>query len=643
MRFTKVFAVPLVLGWLLAGCGGGGGGSSSTGPAAPNPDGNWLSFTVSQPEISGYQGERIPFSVTATSSRSFAQPVNIVVLDGSGSITSGGTVTALSGQRYRADLSTSPTLPSGPRVAYLEVRLCEDDPAVCLQPLPGSPWHVPVHFNMKSTAEAAKRLTLSSASLNFTTAPGEPAHATLAASISGDLVGQQYHIKVVAPGGLVTVGNVYPTKDGFSTSLTSSAGLQVGNYSGRVEVQLCREDATVCQHPVPGSPWILPVSVTVQPGANLSPLAPVAGLGAWSTYQGNAAHTGYVPASFDPSKFSRRWKLQVPVDNFVIGGIGAGGGPGSIAVDQGMVYLTEFDTVRGYDVVALSEATGAEAWRAPLGKCFGATAPAAANGQVYVLCGDITQTYLAVLDQRTGAQRSKTLMFGELPETMAPNAVGTDAYIASSDRIPYLSKFSSLDKQFAWRNMEVYDHISRTPAVDANNLYGYGGGKLVAYSVATGVAAWSIADPDYNQYTNRMGMVVIADGRVFFSQENRLVAFNPDQRTVAWTVKGVAVSEPACANGVVYTTSLMGQALDARSAADGTLLWSTPLSGEVYARVLVTRNLAFVSSDQGTVAVDLGTHQIVWRSSLGGELAISGNGILYIRNPVGTLAAINLQ
>ncbi|MBA5687883.1 outer membrane protein assembly factor BamB family protein [Rugamonas apoptosis] len=639
---TNIFAAPLLLGWLLAGCGGGGGGgSSSTAPAAPDPEGAWLSFTVSQPEITGYVGESVPFTITATSSRTFAKPFNVAVIDGSGSITTDVTVTALSDLRYRADLMTSPTLASGPRQVNLEVRVCEDNPVVCQQPLPGSPWHVPVQMNLKSTAEAAKRLTLSESAVNLTAYPGQPVYLDLAATISGDLVGQRYQIKIIAPSDLITVGDVSGmTKDGFHTRLTSAAGLAVGNYSGKVEVRLCRDDPAVCHQPVPGSPWILPLTLAVQATSNQGGLVAVPGLVAWSTYQGNAAHTGYVPASFDATKFTRRW--QVPT---VANAAGIDHGHSGVAIDHGMVYLTVYDSTQGYVLAAMNEDSGAQAWRAPLGLGLAATAPAVANGQVYTLSATASAASFSTYDQRNGALLGKTGISSELPVAMAPNVVGTDVYFATvNSGTPYLSKFSSLGNKFAWRQFGGVSNQARTPAVDARNIYGYSGGQLKGYNLGTGAEAWSIVDPDYSQVFVREGTVIVADARVLFWQQNRLVAFDVAQRSVAWSVKGTPIGEPAYANGVVYATNGVGRVLEARAAADGALMWTMQLPGyDDFERVVVTRNLAFLSAPTGTVAVDLSTHQVVWRYPFGGELGISSNGILYILDTVGTLSAINLQ
>ena len=63
--------------------------------------------------------------------------------------------------------------------------------------------------------------------------------------------------------------------------------------------------------------------------------------------------------------------------------------------------------------------------------------------------------------------------------------------------------------------------------------------------------------------------------------------------------------------------------------------------------VVVTKNLAFVSTNRAVYAIDLVTHQPVWSYPAPGMLAVSGSGMLYIvegaREPTGRLIAINLK
>jgi outer membrane protein assembly factor BamB len=87
--------------------------------------------------------------------------------------------------------------------------------------------------------------------------------------------------------------------------------------------------------------------------------------------------------------------------------------------------------------------------------------------------------------------------------------------------------------------------------------------------------------------------------------------------------------------------------LAAHSADTGALLWTVALSGRAdesgFKRVIVTDNLAFVSSGMTTLAIDLKTHKVVWTSPFGGDLAISSNGVLYSLDGSGNLVAVNLR
>jgi outer membrane protein assembly factor BamB len=86
--------------------------------------------------------------------------------------------------------------------------------------------------------------------------------------------------------------------------------------------------------------------------------------------------------------------------------------------------------------------------------------------------------------------------------------------------------------------------------------------------------------------------------------------------------------------------------LEARAEADGSLLWSwtPPFAGDrnFNSEVLLTDNLAFISTNKATYAIDLASHQTVWSYPLMGRLALSQSGILYVRGK-SQLAAINLK
>jgi len=76
--------------------------------------------------------------------------------------------------------------------------------------------------------------------------------------------------------------------------------------------------------------------------------------------------------------------------------------------------------------------------------------------------------------------------------------------------------------------------------------------------------------------------------------------------------------------------------------------WTPPTADTSFHRnIVVTRNLAFVSTDANVYAIDLNTHQAVWQYGKPGMLAISAASILYIATGAtvsdGNLVAIKLK
>ncbi|KQZ27511.1 hypothetical protein ASD58_12930 [Duganella sp. Root1480D1] len=635
-------SVPFVMALALAACGGGGGspganGSSGAssgtgGSTTTNPEGSWLSFTPNPVELSGYEGESIPFKITATSSRTFTKPFNVAIVDTSGTITTDVQISALNEMTYQASLSTSPKLPAGLTQVNLEVRLCEDAPLTCSKPLPGSPWKVPLKVNVKSTTEAAKRLALSAQSLQAETYAGEQVELNLDGTFTGDLLNTQFMVGVYDKGGLSNVSYTQ-TAQGFKATLKSAAALQPGEYNSNVEVRLCRDDPATCRLPISGSPWTVPLKLTVKNASNLSTLLRVPGVGAWSSFQGNAAHSGFVDATFDATKFSRRFSL--PANAMTES-------TNSVATDNGKVFMTlgkSFDSE--FELLAISEADGSILWRSSLGKVNRANSPAVGNGFVFVVTDDVTND-LWVFDQQNGNLVSKTAI-GAYTSSRAPTVAGTDVFLMGGyDYDRGMTAFSSSLLSKRWSSpMQSALRSSPTPAVDVENVYVFLDGKLRVLDTSNGNLKWVAPGPDANAVGEQS---VTLSGNLALTYGSGISAFDLTLRTVAWSVANSNVVDMAVGNGMVYSVAGMSTVLEARSLSDGKLQWtSESLGQDNFRSVVVVRNLAFVSGRLRTVAVDLATHKVVWNYPRGGNLAISSNGVLYIMEDNRSVSAINLQ
>jgi hypothetical protein len=195
-------------------------------------------------------------------------------------------------------------------------------------------------------------------------------------------------------------------------------------------------------------------------------------------------------------------------------------------------------------------------------------------------------------------------------------------------------------------------------AADSSAVYVYDG-NLHVQDLLTGVVTKQISDPTFTNYIYeiRGAPVLGAPGSVFVANYansvlnggtigNTLLNFRTDTGVIAWQVPGCYPTTPAYNAGVVYAVNQIPFRLEARAEADGSLLWSwtppNPAESQFVSEVLLTKNLAFVSTDRSTYAIDLATHQASFSYPASGKLALSANAILYIQNPT-TLVALNLE
>jgi hypothetical protein len=207
-----------------------------------------------------------------------------------------------------------------------------------------------------------------------------------------------------------------------------------------------------------------------------------------------------------------------------------------------------------------------------------------------------------------------------------------------------------------------------TPAVDANHVYGYtngepgtggSGGGLTVLDPSTGAVQQFITDPTFvNSLYQIQGSAVLgAPGSVIAANyagsmnngvggpSNTLLDFDLALNSIAWKVTGDYPTTPAYNAGVIYVANQRPMRLEARSETDGSLAWSwTPPAADQHfeSEVLLTRNIAFVSTDLAIYGIDTTSHQAVWSYPLSGRLALSQNGILYIEG-ASPLTAINLK
>lgn len=630
---------------VVAACGGGSGGEGNGGSDAvpANPQGAWLSFEPGSLESIQFEGESVPVSVTAYSSRTFEAPFNVAILDANGVITNQMEFFALSQTSYRAILHTNGNLGVGAHNTRLEVRVCEDDPLTCAKPFPGSPWRISLALHVKPKTEASSRVTLSVPSLSLIAYPDEALNFSVEAKFNGNLNSRVVNIGFYDPAKLtVTSPSQTITQSGeyvFNFSTVADSTLPIGTHQSDLQLRICEDAISVCKLPVSGSPWILPLTLAVKSSFNLKPLEPVAGLGAWTTYQGNPRHTGFVDAIFDPLFFSRRWRVKT--ENTYLQPYA------STAIEDGRIFYTRYVGADRWELVALSEGSGQIDWKVDLGVLSYVGSPAATGGRVYLTSTGHADSFMWGFDQSNGKLLYKTPMSSQWGRYSAPTVFDSDVF-SINGYYGGIGKFNGAYAGFVWNVGHPITSVSDgwSPSTDGRFVYSYStpDNKLIALNASDGRLAFSVGAP-YNFSTAFSAKpVILTDDQLGIVASEGLMAFDLVSQKRVWSLNAPSSGVPAVGNGMVYAFGANGTVLEARDPKTGNLLWvSENLGGEQYSSVVVTKNLAFVSSRSSTLAIDLATQKIVWRYPLGGNLAISSRGVLAILSNVGTLATINLR
>ena len=434
----------------------------------------------------------------------------------------------------------------------------------------------------------------------------------------------------------------------FSIELIASSGIAPGSYSGTIEVAACRD--LLCADPYSGA------TATVE--YLLSVIAPT---GDWETHQRNSAHSGYVPITLNPSRFSVAWEWTKDPDPEPIGGVNA------VVAANGMVYIST-DVYFGQGILyALDEADGAENWRTSLGMMPAMNPPATSDGVVYVATTGHADTFLWAFDAQTGGLIFKTPFEGQWPHELAPTVHGNQVYTGGGYYGGVTYSFSIADGARAWEHVASGGDMY-TPAVDDAYVYNHTGSALYLIDKTTGATSFSIIDPfgssDYSYHGSpilggRNNVVAYAggafSGRASSNVEQYgqrvLSSFDIDTASYEWSTSFAYLTTPAIANGVIFAARNDPMSLDAIDEATGETLWSWAPSGtedtSFHRNLVVTNNLLFVSTDRAVYALNLETREVEWTYPQAGMMAISEGRTLYIATGAtesnGNLVAVKLN
>lgn len=517
--------------------------------------------------------------------------------------------------------------------------------------------------------ESPTRYTLSASAIGCDTSPGAACdEIEITAMVSGSSKSSpQISSPVASDQNLLASSATEKQPDGsWKLRLQFNRDLPPGTYAGEIDVRPFVMDQ-LSQNPVAKLAYRLTVAPLAGQLAALKPLPPAT---AWSGFGGSSTHHAMIDVALDPTRFTRRWTVQsAPAGRF-----------GMPAIARGLVHVARWQGASA-QLVAFDETDGRVRWQSADFPGLGTLgAPAVDDGRLVVAAAP---DRLLSFDAGTGIQQYGATGLS-LPEeiSIAPTLRGGVAYLGlkrellAADAVTTVARWTG-----ALGVAEGQSGLGWAPAIGSINGTGMAfvsaDGQLRAHRLADGVEQARVSlpalsipmpGPDHtvpvfvdanhlltvNQHYGRLNLCGTF-------QPNSLSLVDPSSAQLRWSVSSCFVTNPVVGNDVVYVGNGYSNSVEARALADGKLLWALSLN-DVGPRsppgvalfgpnIVLTRNLLFVSSVHTTFAVDIGTRKVVWRHNMGGALAISDQGVLYIveQDPNGSrtgpasLTAINLQ
>lgn len=379
----------------------------------------------------------------------------------------------------------------------------------------------------------------------------------------------------------------------------------------------------------------------------------------WSMFQGNAAHTGYVPVSVNPANFSLLW--QKTIDAGVV--------LNPVTEAEGKVFVSEYGYFSKVGLYVLSATNGNTLWSDDYSGVFSLNPPSYAYGNVYIQNGNGIGTYSASLtayQASTGVGLFRSPTSAQWERYLAPTIYDGNVYVDGGTYGGMYSFNATSGTQNWFGYVAQYD--GWTPAVDTNYCYAFTGsgdtvpilGEFRMIDRFSGATVHLVIDNGFqwNGYTMNSAVVLGTHSDAFAVNESgsiypyyfgsgRLLKFDlrddgTNQPHIAWALQDHFTGQPTLANGVLYLND--AGTLVAFDELTGARLWAwvPPPSESLTGTIIATDNLLFVGTGAATYAIDLVSHTTVWSYPATGDLAL-GDGVLYAAGANGTLTAISAQ
>jgi outer membrane protein assembly factor BamB len=442
------------------------------------------------------------------------------------------------------------------------------------------------------------------------------------------------------------------TANSFTITATTLPNLSGGTIASPITVKLCKDAG--CANVYAGATTSFTENMTVN-------------LQEWAQFQRNAAHNGFVHVTLEPTKFTAGWTWTIPTDGNQYNAINA------VTTGNGMVYATRDGYFLTGAIYALNENDGSVVWKSNVPNLHSEGSATYDNGTLYVPTQDASEaSNIMAFNAKNGTFINKATFYTQWANFISPTAFGGNIYFSGESTLVGLSPITGTS---LWQtNIPSSLYGLETPAADEKYIYfstgaSYGGNsKIEILNRADGSLYGEITDPlgAYNGYEYYGAPILGASnsliaysgeastGLALSSSETyasrNLARFDVAAKSLLWHTTNAYITTPAYANGVIYAAQNSPLRFDAISETDGSVLWSwTPPAGDsaFHNNIIVTDNLAFVSTDQNVYAIDLTSHKSVWSYKAAGKLSLSPNYILYISTGIGHsdggLVAIKLK
>lgn len=481
-------------------------------------------------------------------------------------------------------------------------------------------------------------VTLSASSTNYSLAEGGTrGPISFTASYTGTPSGTVVP-DVQISGGRVALTSAVASGASYAVQLAAAEFQPAGQTANTVTFRLCTDAA--CGTVYPGSTQTFTVNLTVQ-------------LKDWSTFQRDAAHTGYVPVKYDAGKFpaAATWQVSTGTSR-----------PSAVAARAGSVFANFYAEPNSTRVETRSIAadTGAIRWRYDLGPSYYVSAPSYANGRVVSAVMDISSgsVPMPVIDANDGRVLRVLSYASQFAQAGAPVPSGDDLFHQAGYYGNVVYAYNTATGTSTWSSSAGVGtvHEGESLGVDDRYVYFYSGGALNIFNRADGTVYRSIPDPFFSRaglsyYGSYYGAPILdGKGNIFTFSDNRgsnqpsaIIAFALDQTRFVWRTSGTYVGHPALRGGKLYAPRSNSTIIDVIDTANGSVTASIDVGAtkaKLTSNVIATESHLFVGSESETYAIDLlaGGNPVVWTAATGGALALSPDNLLIVTGSTGMTA-----